>query len=92
MRVGIIVNPDAGLGGRLGFKGSDGRAAEAREAGAQDRAGPRMTQCMIKFDELLKSSLNRSNIKPVSYTHLRAHETSQDLVCRLLLEKKKCTN
>ena len=27
--------------------------------------------------------------KPVSYTHLRAHETSQDLVCRLLLEKKK---
>ena len=25
----------------------------------------------------------------VSYTHLRAHETSQDLVCRLLLEKKK---
>eukprot|EP00831_Metopus_contortus_P074640 TRINITY_DN68194_c0_g1_i2.p2 TRINITY_DN68194_c0_g1~~TRINITY_DN68194_c0_g1_i2.p2 ORF type:complete len:143 (+),score=24.24 TRINITY_DN68194_c0_g1_i2:274-702(+) len=26
---------------------------------------------------------------PVSYTHLRAHETSLHLVCRLLLEKKK---
>ena len=25
----------------------------------------------------------------VSYTHLRAHETKADLVCRLLLEKKK---
>src|SRR5665648_1156094 len=25
----------------------------------------------------------------VSYTHLRAHETRHDLVCRLLLEKKK---
>ena len=25
----------------------------------------------------------------VSYTHLRAHETREDLVCRLLLEKKK---
>eukprot|EP00831_Metopus_contortus_P031026 TRINITY_DN25378_c0_g1_i1.p2 TRINITY_DN25378_c0_g1~~TRINITY_DN25378_c0_g1_i1.p2 ORF type:complete len:121 (+),score=23.05 TRINITY_DN25378_c0_g1_i1:470-832(+) len=25
----------------------------------------------------------------VSYTHLRAHETSLHLVCRLLLEKKK---
>ena len=24
----------------------------------------------------------------VSYTHLRAHETVLDLVCRLLLEKK----
>ena len=28
---------------------------------------------------------------PVSYTHLRAHETVLDLVCRLLLEKKKYT-
>ena len=28
-------------------------------------------------------------IKTVSYTHLRAHETPEHLVCRLLLEKKK---
>ena len=27
----------------------------------------------------------------VSYTHLRAHETGRNLVCRLLLEKKKKT-
>ena len=27
--------------------------------------------------------------EPVSYTHLRAHETPEHLVCRLLLEKKK---
>src|SRR5680860_1794619 len=26
---------------------------------------------------------------PVSYTHLRAHETDSYLVCRLLLDKKK---
>ena len=30
--------------------------------------------------------------RPVSYTHLRAHETVLDLVCRLLLEKKKNTH
>ena len=30
-------------------------------------------------------------IGAVSYTHLRAHETVLDLVCRLLLEKKKNT-
>ena len=29
------------------------------------------------------------SLEPVSYTHLRAHETVLDLVCRLLLEKKK---
>src|SRR5665648_208228 len=30
-----------------------------------------------------------ARVWPVSYTHLRAHETRHDLVCRLLLEKKK---
>ena len=30
-----------------------------------------------------------SKFVSVSYTHLRAHETSLHLVCRLLLEKKK---
>ena len=35
-------------------------------------------------DRLLQLS-----IFAVSYTHLRAHETVLDLVCRLLLEKKK---
>ena len=64
MRIGIVVNPDAGLGGRLGFKGSDGRAQEARDAGAVDRAGPRMQQCISKFKELLASSLNRMGVSP----------------------------
>ena len=46
------------------------------------------------FDSVVWSvscSLKRTmrNVKPVSYTHLRAHETVLDLVCRLLLEKKK---
>ena len=62
MRIGIVVNPDAGLGGRLGFKGSDGRAAEARAAGAVDRAGPRMHQTLEALKTLLSSSLNRSNL------------------------------
>ena len=30
-----------------------------------------------------------SDTIPVSYTHLRAHETVLDLVCRLLLENNK---
>ena len=31
-------------------------------------------------------------VEAVSYTHLRAHETVLDLVCRLLLEKKNTTS
>ena len=34
-------------------------------------------------------SVGRLTAEAVSYTHLRAHETVLDLVCRLLLEKKK---
>src|SRR5450756_2661842 len=37
----------------------------------------------------LHPSLGGSAPRAVSYTHLRAHETRHDLVCRLLLEKKK---
>ena len=59
MRIGLVVNPDAGLGGRLGFKGSDGRAAEARAAGAEDRAGPRMAQSLTSLSTIMGGSLNR---------------------------------
>src|SRR5665648_1216684 len=37
------------------------------------------------------SKEHRRRLETVSYTHLRAHETRHDLVCRLLLEKKKKT-
>ena len=41
----------------------------------------------IGLKQLLKISSDLKSI-PVSYTHLRAHETGRNLVCRLLLEKK----
>ena len=44
------------------------------------RIRPNKAQPRKQFDE---ASLT------VSYTHLRAHETGRNLVCRLLLEKKK---
>ena len=37
----------------------------------------------------LGKKLTMVDPEPVSYTHLRAHETDSYLVCRLLLEKKK---
>src|SRR5665648_1204099 len=47
------------------------------------------------YGKILKLALpffseeRKGDIISVSYTHLRAHETRHDLVCRLLLEKKK---
>ena len=43
----------------------------------------------IGFDWSVDTRTVVTGLDPVSYTHLRAHETVLDLVCRLLLEKKK---
>src|SRR5680860_1616868 len=48
----------------------------------------------VYFDEdgqLIVIDRVKDVMTPVSYTHLRAHETDSYLVCRLLLEKKKTT-
>ena len=43
----------------------------------------------VLIDRALSSDgATKRETVPVSYTHLRAHETVLDLVCRLLLEKK----
>ncbi|MFL4471696.1 ATP-NAD kinase family protein [Tateyamaria armeniaca] len=43
MRIGLVVNPFAGLGGAVGLKGTDGpdTVAEALRRGAEAKAGPR---------------------------------------------------
>ena len=47
-------------------------------------------EVLRNLDERLKYLRGLEERKtPVSYTHLRAHETDSYLVCRLLLEKKK---
>ena len=62
----------------------------------QERYGDKVAIAMIgpagEMEMLAAGILNLDKDKiPVSYTHLRAHETVLDLVCRLLLEKKKNT-
>lgn len=58
VKLGLLVNPDAGLGGRLGLKGSDGQAEIARSRGAQDRSGPRMRIMLDHLAAISKESLD----------------------------------
>ena len=60
VRLGLLVNPDAGLGGRLGLKGSDGQAEYARSQGAEDRSGPRVKDALEYFSNLHR---DKSEIK-----------------------------
>src|SRR5665811_97773 len=43
---------------------------------------------LIILDLNIPKKKGQKVLEAVSYTHLRAHETVLDLVCRLLLEKK----
>src|SRR5450756_3082068 len=51
--------------------------------------GNTMNKPRNRFCSEATTATSRARWAPVSYTHLRAHETRHDLVCRLLLEKKK---
>lgn len=46
MRIGLVVNPIAGMGGRVGLKGTDGKVEEARERGAEPRAPGRAVDAL----------------------------------------------
>ena len=46
----------------------------------QPGRGDLLQDCLAVF------GIEQESVGPVSYTHLRAHETVLDLVCRLLLE------
>ncbi len=53
-QVGVVVNPVAGLGGRVGLKGSDGAEIQsrARSLGAEPRAQSRATEALRRLQRL----------------------------------------
>src|SRR5678815_5537866 len=62
----------------------------ARATGFEHSPWQLLEHMRLAQDDILDFCTNPNyvhNLKSVSYTHLRAHETPEHLVCRLLLEK-----
>jgi predicted polyphosphate/ATP-dependent NAD kinase len=49
-RLGLIVNPVAGMGGRVGLKGTDGLSAQARELGAEPQSQARTLRALRRIN------------------------------------------
>ena len=73
--------------GRFGLLGTPRRCWAPR--GMRPVVGARLQRkYLYAFSAVSPHDGVMDSLVPVSYTHLRAHETVLDLVCRLLLEKK----
>jgi len=56
VRIGFLVNPIAGMGGRVGLKGTDGVVAEAVRRGATPVAAGRALEALLELSRLLKGA------------------------------------
>jgi predicted polyphosphate/ATP-dependent NAD kinase len=57
-RIGFLINPIAGMGGRVGLKGTDGVEAEAERRGAERVANARALEMLVAFKRLLADELH----------------------------------
>ena len=57
--------------------------------GLGQTASEQVIRKLIKENFINEERYAGAYVRAVSYTHLRAHETVLDLVCRLMLDKKK---
>eukprot|EP00658_Telonema_sp_P-2_P047047 TRINITY_DN35541_c0_g1_i1.p1 TRINITY_DN35541_c0_g1~~TRINITY_DN35541_c0_g1_i1.p1 ORF type:complete len:117 (+),score=31.75 TRINITY_DN35541_c0_g1_i1:152-502(+) len=71
--------------------GTKSSGDSAGAGGSGSSTGMTMAAGVAALKHVSRSS-GPTSVGSVSYTHLRAHETPEHLVCRLLLEKKKQIN
>jgi NAD+ kinase len=71
-RIGVVVNPIAGMGGRVGLKGTDGKVAEARERGAEMRAPDRAAEMLRELADI------GADVSLLTYGGIMGEELARD--------------
>lgn len=62
-RIGFLINPIAGMGGRVGLKGTDGVVEKARALGAEPVAPDRALAALTELKRLLATSLDGTPVQ-----------------------------
>ena len=76
MKLGFIVNPIAGMGGRVGLKGTDGVLKEAIARGAKPVAPKRA----VEFLQKLKENMTETSVKILTCSGIMGQEEA-DVAC-----------
>jgi predicted polyphosphate/ATP-dependent NAD kinase len=80
MHVGFVLNPIAGMGGRVGLKGTDGKVVEARERGAEPRAPARAERALTELAERLPDADTSTWGEPMGESAVRAAGYEPDVL------------
>ncbi len=80
MHVGFVLNPIAGMGGRVGLKGTDGKVAEARERGAEPRAPARAERALAELADRLPDAETSTWGDPMGESPVRAAGYDPDVL------------
>jgi predicted polyphosphate/ATP-dependent NAD kinase len=80
-RIGFVLNPIAGMGGRVGLKGTDGKLEEARERGAEPRAPERAVTALEALRERLPDVEILTCGDPMGASEVREAGFSPEVVC-----------
>lgn len=71
-RIGFVVNPIAGMGGRVGLKGTDGKVEEAIERGAEMRAPGRARDALVALKDA------GANVELLTYGGLMGEDEARE--------------
>ncbi|WP_435096955.1 ATP-NAD kinase family protein [Halarchaeum sp. P4] len=72
--IGVVVNPIAGMGGRVGLKGTDEKVSEARERGAEPRAPERAVAAL----RALRAAARNEDVRLLAYGGVMGEDEARE--------------
>ena len=78
MNIGLLVNPIAGMGGRVGLKGTDGVVDEAIKRGATPVAPGRALEFLTALESVMSSSKIRDDIRIITCPGKMGEDVAQE--------------